>query len=200
MKLNIIIIRHAQTEYGENNRFMGSLNIPCTSNGEREAENLRIRINDIDYLHVFSSPLIRALRTAEILFPNRNIITDENLRERGLGVWEGEQIDDIKEKYPDAFLDSGSINPFYTPINGEDIENVIVRAKNFLNKLSNIYFTIETENKNMTSNIAIITHNGIIRVMRYIIEKTPVNEIFYFNENYLQPIIFSFNGNYWEAV
>lgn len=50
---------------------------------------------------VFASPLRRARRTAELLFPNQPITVLGGLAERDLGDWEGRSWDEVKRGWPD---------------------------------------------------------------------------------------------------
>ncbi len=50
---------------------------------------------------VFASPLQRARRTAELLFPNQRVTILDGLAERDLGEWEGRSWDEVEQGWPD---------------------------------------------------------------------------------------------------
>ncbi|MBV6472201.1 MAG: Phosphoserine phosphatase 1 [Saprospiraceae bacterium] len=201
INFNITVIRHAQTTYGEQNQFMGTLDIPCSDKGKSEAIAARLKFSDINYFRVYCSPLKRAVQTTEFLFPGKNFIVEENLIERELGLWAGKTFSAIKKEFPEAFLKSGKIDPYFTPKNGEPIENVIFRVKNFIDLLLDLFTALKYENKATdTYNIAIVTHNGIIRVMRYLMNTIPISDIFSENEKHLAPIKYSFDGKHWKQL
>jgi probable phosphoglycerate mutase len=50
---------------------------------------------------VFASPLRRARRTAELLFPNQPVNILDGLSERDLGDWEGRSWREVQQGWPD---------------------------------------------------------------------------------------------------
>ena len=87
--MKIYLIRHGQCDsnvIGRYNFFDEDIN----EVGIKQAEELREEIRNINYDIVISSPMIRALHTAEIInVRNKKIITDERLQERNPGSLEG---------------------------------------------------------------------------------------------------------------
>ena len=65
----LVLIRHGQSEWNEKNLFTGWKNPPLTEKGIEEAELAGIRIKNlnIDFSHYFTSALIRAQETGEII-------------------------------------------------------------------------------------------------------------------------------------
>lgn len=177
---------------------MGRLDVPCSERGKSEAREVSKRFFNIQFLRIFCSPLSRAIQTTECLFPGLSYIIDNNLIERDLGSWAGKYLSTINREYPEAFLESGYINPWYTPKDGEPIENVILRTKVFLEMILDLYAEWKTDSQyDETINIAIITHNGIIRVMKSLIDKTPISDLFIENEKHLHPTVYTFEGKRW---
>ena len=66
----IYIIRHGKTELNKSKVLQGRSNYPLTGEGVRQAEETAARLGDVTFAHVFSSPLIRAVQTAEIIAPS----------------------------------------------------------------------------------------------------------------------------------
>ena len=65
----LVLIRHGQSEWNEKNLFTGWKNPPLTEKGIEEAELAGIRIKNlnIDFSHYFTSALIRAQESGEII-------------------------------------------------------------------------------------------------------------------------------------
>ena len=65
----LVLIRHGQSEWNAKNLFTGWKNPPLTEKGIEEAELAGIRIKNlnIDFSHYFTSALIRAQETGEII-------------------------------------------------------------------------------------------------------------------------------------
>ena len=87
--MKLYLIRHGQCESNVIGRF-NYVNEDINEVGIKQAEDLREKIKDIDYDIIISSPLLRALHTAEIInVNNKEIITDDRLQERKHGSLEG---------------------------------------------------------------------------------------------------------------
>lgn len=96
----IYIVRHGQTEANEQKIVSGYFDSPLTSNGEQQAQR---RAEDLKHIHfdvVFSSDLVRAKRTAEIIVSDRQLAvnTTRLIRERFFGDWEGRLISEVVEE------------------------------------------------------------------------------------------------------
>lgn len=195
----ITLIRHGKTRYSETQQFMGgTLDLPCTKDALVEARELGKVLKGNDYFRIYASPLKRTLQTAKKIFPCESINLDKDLIERGLGNWAGYKKEELNEMFPEAFLPSGHIDPFYNPVDGEPIENVISRVKRFITKLTDLYTLVYNDkNEDQSLNIAIVTHNGVIRVARCLLEHKPFKEIFMQSEPYLVPIQYIYDGKSW---
>jgi alpha-ribazole phosphatase len=68
---------------------------------------------------VFASPLLRARRTAELLFPSQPVTVLDGLAERDLGDWEGRSWEEVERDWPDL-AGSAALDWFATtPPKGE---------------------------------------------------------------------------------
>ena len=87
----LYIIRHGQTDYNLTKRFQGKLDIPLNGTGIESAKRVAAGMRDYPIDLVISSPLSRAVVTAEIVTEGRDVplITDDRLMEISLGEWEG---------------------------------------------------------------------------------------------------------------
>lgn len=87
----ISLIRHAETTWNREGRVQGHSDVPLSERGRRQAEALRRRFEGAEVL-VYSSPLARALQTAESAFPGRPIACDARLKEVHFGQFEGRTL------------------------------------------------------------------------------------------------------------
>ena len=87
----LYIIRHGKTDWNNRHKMQGRTDIPLNEEGRQMAEAAREEYRDIHFDICFSSPLIRAKETAEILLRGRNvpILTDDRLMEMSFGRFEG---------------------------------------------------------------------------------------------------------------
>ena len=154
----IYIVRHGQTEYNVEGRYGGRIDTPLNKNGIKEAYKLHELLKDIKFDFVFSSPLQRALKTAEILC-DKKIIKDNRIIERDNGELEGKLLSEIQE-LPD-FNDPNEKR--------YNIENII----DFRNRVYDFFDDIIKNYKG--KNILIVTHAGVGIYARCFFEGEPKN-------------------------
>ncbi|MGE8290819.1 MAG: 2,3-bisphosphoglycerate-dependent phosphoglycerate mutase [Sphingobacterium sp.] len=102
--VKLFLVRHGQSQWNLENRFTGWQNIDITALGQEEARQAgkALRNESIDI--AFTSTLIRAQHTLQIIFeeigkPNIPIVVDAALNERSYGNLEGLNKDETAEKY-----------------------------------------------------------------------------------------------------
>lgn len=85
------IVRHGQTEYNKKEIIHGITDSELTDLGIKQASNLAVELKNIKFDFAFSSDLLRAKRTAEIIILEKNLEleTTKLLRERHHGSLEG---------------------------------------------------------------------------------------------------------------
>ena len=90
----IYIVRHGQTDWNVEGRNQGRTDIELNETGIEQAKETAKKLEDKNFDLVFSSPLKRAYKTAQIIC-NNNIILDSRLIERCNGDLEGK----LKSEY-----------------------------------------------------------------------------------------------------
>ena len=83
-------------------RFQGLTDIPLNDTGRQQAGFAKTGLLDVELAAIYTSPLQRAVETAEIIRGDREIpiYPTEGLREMGIGEWEGLLVSEIDERYP----------------------------------------------------------------------------------------------------
>jgi len=91
------LIRHGVTEGNLQGLYIGSgTDLPLCQEGRAQLEQLRQRFVYPEVDTVFSSPLVRAVETAAILFPQASHqFTVHDLREAGFGSFEGKPVREL---------------------------------------------------------------------------------------------------------
>lgn len=97
--LELYLARHGETEWSASGRHTGNTDIPLTPRGEEKAAALRPRLASIHFDAVYSSPMQRARRTAELAGFADPEITDL-LREVDYGRYEGKTSKEIHDTLP----------------------------------------------------------------------------------------------------
>ena len=94
------ILRHGRTDWNEEHRLQGEVDIPLNETGRQMAYDAAEKYKDIDFDICYCSPLKRAQETARIFLADRNpaveIITDNRLHEMCFGDYEG--VKNIRQK------------------------------------------------------------------------------------------------------
>lgn len=165
MKNNIIttfyIIRHGESEANVKpivqGQGMGIGNTPLTEKGREQAKELSETLSDIHFDAIFSSDAIRAKQTADIIAKPRdmNVHTEQALRERSFGKYEGMPFSEFLEKYTNFDLLTDE-EKFEYKID-ENEESFAEAYKRF----SHALFQIAENNPGET--VLIVTHGGMIR-------------------------------------
>ncbi len=98
--LQLFLVRHGETAWSLSGQHTGRTDIPLTAHGEEQARRLSLRLGQIRFDDVLTSPLLRARRTCELagLGPMANI--EENLAEWDYGDYEGLRTVDIRKGRP----------------------------------------------------------------------------------------------------
>ncbi len=161
--MKIYLIRHGSTEAGEAHLYCGSSDVPLSEKG-RGALTPSSLSPDI----VISSPLLRCIETAQILFPHRNIKISSELREMDFGRFELHSYEELK--FDKAYIDwiTDVSGDFICP--GGESKNTFFRRVSdaFLHELSQLD----------CGSAAFILHGGVIGALMelYCTEKKPYYE------------------------
>lgn len=156
--MNLYLARHGETDANREQRYLGSLDIGLNQHGREQAERLRDALPaHLD--HVFVSPLLRARQTVQIAFPNSTvpITVVDDLRERGVGVFEGLTQEEAKLRYPALWQGNCTRSWRSAPTGGETIEDVAVRLITFLNTLMAAH---------AGKSVALIAHGFVAKTIR----------------------------------
>ena len=86
------------TEGNENGQYIGHTDLKITTNGIIELEKLRDEGIYPKCDLVFSSPLSRAVDTAKIIYPEKEILINHNFKEIDFGEFEGKTPVDLKDR------------------------------------------------------------------------------------------------------
>jgi broad specificity phosphatase PhoE len=100
-KTTVLLIRHGRTEWNATGRWQGHTDIPLNERGRQQARALAQRLANWPVEAIYTSDLLRAKETAEIIARPHNLtpIKNANLRERYGGFFQGLAGDEIRTKY-----------------------------------------------------------------------------------------------------
>ena len=138
--MNLILIRHGQSEWNALNQFTGWKDPDLTAKGIEEAHNAGKIIKNlkINFDLVFTSALIRAQNTAEIILKeiNQPLLTIKNqaLNERNYGDLAGLNKDDARKRWGDEQVHIWRRSYDIPPPGGESLKDTGERVLPFFMK------------------------------------------------------------------
>ncbi len=100
----IFLTRHGQTDWNAERRWQGHADPPLNERGREEAHALAESLVSHGIEAIYSSDLVRARETAEIVAARLGlpVTLDARLREVDVGEWSGLTTPEIEQAYPDA--------------------------------------------------------------------------------------------------
>lgn len=169
--MKIYLIRHGETDWNIVKRLQGATDIPLNENGEALAGATCEGMKDVRIDMIFTSPLKRAYRTAELVRGERDIpiIPDDRIREICFGDYEG--LVSRSEGYsipdPDFKFFFTKTELYKTPPNGESIESLLKRTGEFLEEL-------KSREDLRDKNILVSSHGAAVRALLTNVEKCDI--------------------------
>ena len=165
----IYLTRHGQTLWNIEKRLQGRGNSPLTEDGIERAKELRDRIKKIHIDIIYSSPIERALNTANIIKGDKDVevVTDDGLMEMCFGDYEGRKTDEVMQEnssWDISLIIKG--NTKLSAPNGETLEEV-------RNRVSITMDRIIEENRGKT--ILIVAHGITLKALMYYFKDEEVN-------------------------
>lgn len=162
---NIYVIRHGETDWNKTFRFQGQTDIALNELGQEQAKALVPILSRLQIESIYSSPLVRALKTAEIASSELKLTIqkDDRLKETNIGVAEGLTADEVIAKlgddsitkwrsYEERLLD-------FRFEKGESKRQVMCRARAVMLDIA--------QNSNR-KNIAVFSHGMVMRALTFV--------------------------------
>ncbi len=160
--MKIYLTRHGQTVWNIDKRLQGCKNSDLTELGIKQAKLLSEKMKDEKIDYIYSSPIERAYKTAEIIKGTRNlqIETIDALKEIAFGEWEGLTLDEVAANpIYNKELENLFQNPEkYRPFGGETPFELLDRSHRALKSIIN-------KHKNKDENILIVTHGMTLKMI-----------------------------------
>jgi broad specificity phosphatase PhoE len=132
----IILIRHGETEWNVQEVFRGRIDVELNETGVREAELLAEYLGGVKVEAVYSSPLRRALKTAEMIarYHKLKVEIAPGLIDFDFGQWQGLPHQEVKDRYKELYAQWRE-NPHLVQMpDGESLAGVRERALNLVNE------------------------------------------------------------------
>ena len=149
----VALIRHAITAWNDEGRMQGRRDIPLSDRGRAQARAWKIPAGLENGAAWVSSPLSRAVETAEIL-TGRAVARESALIEMSWGDWEGRTLDELRAAPGDAYARNEARGLDFRPPGGESPRDVLARLQPWLERVAASELPVVA-----------VTHLGVLRVM-----------------------------------
>jgi len=152
----IILVRHGECEGNIKGMFRGRTDFPLNERGLVQAKDLARELKNFPLKYIYTSPLSRARKTAEVIGQECGIEvrTEEQFNNIELGSWEGRFMKEIAEKYPKEW-ELWVNNPEKLQVEDmETLHDVQKRAKACLDGLAS---------KHSGEILAVVSHRAVLK-------------------------------------
>ena len=139
--MEILLIRHGETKWNRELVFRGIRDIELSERGRRQADLLAKHLKTFRIDAIFSSPLARAVQTAQPTAEALGLTVEpeEAINDLNFGLWTGLTCDEVREKYPLQFTKWES-NPVDMDFpQGDRVREARIRSFEWLKMISRSY-------------------------------------------------------------
>ncbi len=165
-KTTLILVRHGETTWNAQKKLQGNTDVALTARGKKQAEATALHLLNYPIDVIYSSPLKRALVTAQKINTHHKVAlhTHSSLLERGFGKLEGISYEELWKNYPRFGWPVALEYPWYAPMNSERLIDVERRIGSFLK-------TVVKKHSGKT--IVIVSHGVALRCCITKLLRTP---------------------------
>jgi len=156
MRTTIYLIRHGECKGNREGLFRGRYDFPLNEVGRKQAIWLAEELKDVKFDAVYTSPLSRAMETAEAICRSQGIepIVEQGFNNINLGVWEGRPKAEVEKEQPKEFK-LWQTEPEKLRMEGaETLAQVQKRAVNTLVRITK---------ERMGGGFAVVTHRAVLK-------------------------------------
>lgn len=172
----IYFIRHGQTQYNIDGKFVGSTDLPLSEQGREQIFNKWDGMETkIDRDIIFTSPMKRCVETAGIIFPNDKFKVINNMREMNFGIFEGkthEELESLDEYI--CFRQSKGRTKITGGESGMEFSMRVLKA---------FFEMIGYMDKKDANNAVLVCHGGIIMSLFSMLCRKSDDIYYYYTDN-----------------
>ena len=127
--MRFIFVRHGKTHFNEINLTQGWCDSPLSKVGIKQVEDISKQLEQYQIDKAYTSPLGRAVQTANIILKQQEIkpIYEERFKEVNFGILEGISMELVRKLNIESPNWLENLDMDYRPYEGEDIHDVILK-------------------------------------------------------------------------
>jgi broad specificity phosphatase PhoE len=135
--VQILLVRPGSTDFDEQGRIKGTLDIPLSDAGKGQVAEIVSQLEGIPIDFLYASPTRCAQQTAETIASTRKLRfkTLSELENLDHGLWQGKRIDEVKTNQPKVFRQLQEHPETVCPPQGEPVGTAIERVREVLSRL-----------------------------------------------------------------
>ena len=188
---HLVLIRHGESTYNEKNLFTGWKDVELTEKGIKQAHSAAALVQNIAFTHAFTSELIRAQNTLDIILTDLHqkvdLIKNIALNERDYGSLVGQNKIEAAKKYGKEKVQEWRRSYNTPPPNGESLEMTAKRSIPYFQ--DNIKPLLKGNN-----NIIISAHGNSIRSIVMYLHSFNSEQILKTEIGWCEPWIYTFTN------
>ncbi len=167
--MKIHLIRHGETNWNKEKRVQGHSESTLTVQGQQQARDLGVALQQHPITKVYCSSSIRTRQTAALLFADSDVAIEylDELKEIFLGPWEGKLQVEIRDLFPQQFEHFWHAPHLFTQQDAESFEDVQQRGLTILKKILS----------EQQDEVAIVSHGVIIKSILCHLENRPMAQL-----------------------
>ncbi|MGE5193310.1 MAG: histidine phosphatase family protein [Deltaproteobacteria bacterium] len=133
---HILLIRPGCTDFDEQHRIQGTLDLPLSARGEEQVARIAQDLASFPIDVIYTSPCEPARSTAAALAVARGLAVKEveTLYNVNHGLWQGLKVDEIRRKHPKVFKQWQESPEAICPPGGETLNEALERVRKALEK------------------------------------------------------------------
>ena len=164
----IFLVRHGQSDLNREGRFRGLADAPLNEVGRKEAAGAAAILDGSGVSVVYTSPVPRALETAEIVAGSIGaaVAEEEDFTDVDYGEWQGLTVEEVEQRFGRSMLESWKRDPgAFTFPRGDSMRSV----------QSRLGPAIERAVASSDGNVAVVSHLAVLKLCFLIIMELPID-------------------------
>jgi broad specificity phosphatase PhoE len=187
--MRIYCVRHGESVYNAEGRIQGQSDVPLSELGLRQGEAVAKALDDVSLEAIYSSPLIRAKKTAEILADGVGlpITYDDRLKEVHAGIFQDQRREDLEKTHPKELALWRSEDLDYAIPGGESRRQLMTRGRALFEEVAS----------NGHQRAAVVAHGRLLVVtIKYLVGLAPSDPPISLENGSITTLAFDLEGGF----